>query len=94
MPEFLFESARAASDLLQCGGLTLYPRIDWVSRTVAVACPHSPTGLQLFRDVNRGNDAARIAELEREVRELRRANEVLKTASAFFAAPELDRRIK
>jgi transposase len=35
-------------------------------------------------------DARRIAELEREVRELRRANEILKSASAFFAA-ELDR---
>jgi|SRR5512132_752977 transposase len=32
----------------------------------------------------------RIAELEREIRELRRANEILKAASAFFAA-ELDR---
>ena len=35
-------------------------------------------------------EAARIAELEREVRELRRANTILKQASAFFAA-ELDR---
>jgi transposase len=35
-------------------------------------------------------DAARIAELERENRELRRANTILKQASAFFAA-ELDR---
>jgi transposase len=34
--------------------------------------------------------AARIAELERENRELRRANAILKSASAFFAA-ELDR---
>ena len=33
----------------------------------------------------------RIAELERENRELRRANEILKSASAFFAA-ELDGR--
>jgi transposase len=33
----------------------------------------------------------RIAELEREVGELRRANEILKAASAFFAA-ELDGR--
>lgn len=32
----------------------------------------------------------RISELEKEVRELRRANAILKTASAFFAA-ELDR---
>jgi transposase len=36
------------------------------------------------------SDRARIAELERENRELRRANAILKTASAFFAA-ELDR---
>lgn len=35
-------------------------------------------------------EQARINELEREVRELRRANHILKTASAFFAA-ELDR---
>ncbi len=36
------------------------------------------------------SDAERIAQLEREVRELRRANSILKSASAFFAA-ELDR---
>ena len=36
----------------------------------------------------------RVKELEREVRELRRANEILKLASAFFAQAELDRRIK
>ena len=36
----------------------------------------------------------RIAELEKENRELRRANEILRTASAFFAAAELDRRLK
>jgi transposase len=35
-------------------------------------------------------EAARIAELERENRELRRANTILKQASAFFAA-EIDR---
>ena len=32
-----------------------------------------------------GADAQRIAELERENRELRRANEILKAASAYFA---------
>jgi transposase len=36
------------------------------------------------------DDAQRLAELEREVRELRRANAILRSASAFFAA-ELDR---
>jgi transposase len=38
------------------------------------------------------SDAQRIAELEREVRELRRANEILKAASAYFAR-ELDPRL-
>ena len=37
-------------------------------------------------------DARRIAELEREVRELRRANEILKAASAYFAR-ELDPKL-
>ena len=37
---------------------------------------------------------ARIKELERENAELRRANEILKTASAFFAEAELDRRLR
>ena len=38
-------------------------------------------------------DAARIVELEREIAELRRANPILKAASAFFAT-ELDGRPK
>ncbi len=40
------------------------------------------------------DDAQRIAELERENRQLRRANEILKTASAFVAQAELDRRLR
>jgi len=40
------------------------------------------------------SEAQRIKELERENRELRKANEILKLASAFFAQAELDRRIK
>ena len=38
-------------------------------------------------------ERARIQELERENKELRRANEILKSASAFFGA-ELDRQSK
>jgi transposase-like protein len=38
-------------------------------------------------------DAAKIKELEQEVKELRRANSILRSASAFFAA-ELDRPSK
>jgi transposase len=36
----------------------------------------------------------RIKALERENKELRRANEILKLASAFFAQAELDRKLK
>jgi transposase len=36
-------------------------------------------------------ETERVKELEREVKELRRANEILKLASAFFAQAELDR---
>ncbi len=36
----------------------------------------------------------RIKALEREVKELRRTNEILRLASAFFAQAELDRRFK
>ena len=36
----------------------------------------------------------RIKELERENRELKKANEILRLASAFFAQAELDRRFK
>ncbi len=36
----------------------------------------------------------RVKQLEREVRELRRANEILRKASAYFAQAELDRRAR
>ena len=40
------------------------------------------------------DDRERLKTLERENKELRRANEILKTASAFFAQAELDRKLK
>ena len=39
-------------------------------------------------------DSERIAQLERELRAVKRANEILRTSAAFFAAAELDRKIK
>ena len=39
-------------------------------------------------------EQARIRDLERENRELRQANEILRKASAYFAQAELDRRFK
>ena len=40
------------------------------------------------------DERTRIKELEREVRDLRRTNEILRKASAYFAQAELDRRPK
>lgn len=40
------------------------------------------------------NDRERLKQLERENKELKRANEILRTASAFFAQAELDRKLK
>lgn len=46
------------------------------------------------RDGITSEERERIKALEREVKELRRANEILKLASAFFAQAELDRKLK
>jgi len=40
------------------------------------------------------DERARLKDLERENRELKRANEILRLASAYFAQAELDRRAK
>jgi len=59
--------------------------LDWVKRE------ETDTGL---RDGLSTSERDRLKALEREVKELRRANDILKTASAFFAQAELDRRLK
>jgi transposase-like protein len=46
------------------------------------------------RDGLNTDERERIKALEREIKALRRANEILKLASAFFAQAELDRRLK
>jgi transposase len=58
---------------------------EWVKRV------EIDTGV---RDGVTSAEAQRVKELERELKELRRANEILKLASAFFAQAELDRRLK
>ena len=67
-----------------------------IARQLGIA-PESLRKWVVQAEVDRGQrpgtsseDARRIADLERENRELRRANEILRSASAFFAA-ELDR---
>ena len=46
------------------------------------------------RDGMTTSERERLKQLERENKELRRANDILKMASAFFAQAELDRRLK
>ena len=56
--------------------------LDWVKRAEVDAGTRSGTTTA---------EAQRIKDLERENKELRRANDILRTASAFFAQAELDR---
>ena len=59
---------------------------EWVKRVDVVDTGRKPG---LTTDM-----AARMKALERENRELRQANEILRKASAYFAQAELDRRFK
>ena len=52
-----------------------------------------PTSTTATRPGVTTDEAARVRELEQEIRELRRANEILKRAATFFGA-ELDRQYR
>ena len=65
-----------------CSPATLH---DWVKREEVDAGQRE--GLST-------SERERLKQLERENKELRRFNDILKTASAFFAHAELDRRLK
>ncbi|AOJ77295.1 transposase [Burkholderia ubonensis] len=78
----LWAAIESIAPMIGCTPQTL---LDWVKR----------------EEIDRGErdgvstaERERIKALEREVKELRRANEILKLASAFFAQAELDRRLK
>ena len=75
-------AAESIAPKIGCSPHTLH---EWVKRHEV------NTGL---RDGITSEEQERIKALEREVKELRRANEILKLASAFFAQAELDRRLK
>lgn len=66
-------------------GCSPHTLLDWVKKTEIDSGKRAgvPTDV-----------AERLKALERENRELRRANEILRKASAYFAAAELDRRSK
>ena len=81
-----------------------YPSLWAAVESIApkIGCvPQTLLGLVQQHEINNGAragvttaEAQRVKDLEREVKELRRANEILKLASAFFAQAELDRRLK
>ena len=80
--ESKLQARRAVGALLGINPATLR---NWVERE------EIDTGA---RPGTTSDDAAELARLRRENAELRRANEILKTASAFFAQAELDRRLR
>jgi transposase-like protein len=78
----LWTAAQSIAPKINC---STYSLLKWVRRT----------------EIDNGQcegvtttERERIKALEREVKELRRANEILRTASAFFAQAELDRKLK
>jgi transposase-like protein len=75
-----WEAIRSVAGKIGCTGETLRTWVRQAERDAGLAS--GPTSAE----------RQRIKELEREVRELRRANEILRKASAFFAQAELDRR--
>ncbi len=72
---------------------SIAPKIGCVPQTLHewVKKHEIDTGM---RDGVTSDERERIKALERENKELRKANEILKLASAFFAQAELDRRLK
>jgi transposase len=78
-----FEAIRSIADKLGIGSAETLRK--WVRRAEvdAGARPGVTTA-----------ESEQLKALKRENAELRRANEILKTASAFFAAAELDRRLR
>jgi transposase len=78
----MWAAVEAIAPLIGCTPQTLH---EWVKRDQVDHGERAGTTT---------DERERIKALEREVKELRRANEILKTASAFFAQAELDRRLK
>lgn len=78
----LWAAVQSIAPKIGCNASTL---LEWVKRTEV------DTGTRAGVTTD---ERERIKALERENRELRRANEILKTASAFFAQAEIDRQIK
>ena len=66
-------------------GCSPHTLLDWVKKTEVDSGKRAGVPSEV---------AERLKALERENRELRQANDILRKASAFFAAAELDRLLK
>jgi transposase len=66
-------------------GCSAHTLLDWVKKAEVDAGKRAGVPSDM---------AAKMKELERENRELRQANEILRKASAYFAMAELDRPLK
>ena len=98
-PELRERAVRMARDAIAEQGGQTFGVVPRIAKQLGVGA-ESLRGWLKQADIDAGNrpgtsstDSARIAELEREVRDLRRANDILKAASIFFAT-ELDGRPK
>jgi len=78
----LWAAVESIAPKIGCTGQTL---LDWVKREEIDNGERGGVSI---------SERERLKALERENKELRRANEILKLASAFFAQAELDRRLK
>lgn len=75
----------AATSIAGKIGCSTHTLMDWVKKADIEAGRTSSVPAEV---------AERVKALERENRELRQANEILRKASAYFAAAELDRPFK
>ena len=66
-------------------GCTPQTLLDWVKKAAVDSGKRAGVPTEM---------AEKLKALERENRELRQANEILRKASAYFAQAELDRRVK
>ena len=77
-----------------CAGIdSIAPKIGCVPQTLHTWVKRVEVDSGVREGVST-SELQRLKELERENKELRKANEILKLASAFFAQAELDRRLK
>ena len=76
-------------------GISMQTLSNWNNKaktgTLAGTKQYSPDLNALLEENKKHKQQLKTAEMEREIKELKRANEILRKAAAFFAQAELDR---